>query len=80
MSEHFRNHERTYTVATPFDTVFPLKKANFDGIEVAVPGKVKEYLQGRYGQDISPVKVYDPVTGQYEKVSSHPYWQTVDMK
>jgi hypothetical protein len=80
LSEKFKNREQVYTVATPFDTVFPLKKAYFDGIEVLVPGKTKEYLQGRYGADISPVKVYDPITGQYEKDASHPYWQNLDMR
>ncbi len=80
ISDKFKAREQVYTVATPFDTVFPLKKAYFDGIEVLVPGKTKEYLQGRYGADISPVKVYDPITGQYEKDASHPYWQNLNMR
>lgn len=73
-SEAMKNRERRYTIATPFDNVFPLKKANFDGLEVAVPGMTKEYLQARYGHDISPPKVYDPITNNYEKDLNHPYW------
>ena len=62
-------------MATPFALVFPLKKAYFDGIGVFVPGKTKEYLQQRYGDNIDPVKTYNAQTGQYEKDLSHPYWK-----
>ncbi|MBI2742442.1 MAG: LicD family protein [Chlamydiales bacterium] len=72
--ESLKIRERRYTVATPFDNIFPLKRAHFDGIEVAVPGMTKEYLQARYGHDIGPAKVYDATTGRYEKDLSHPYW------
>ena len=59
-----------------FDTLFPLKKAFFDGIEVFVPNQTKEYLQRLYGENLDPVKIYDPNTGCFEKDLSHPYWQT----
>ena len=71
----WKERERKYTVATPFALVFPLKKAYFDGIGVFVPGKTKEYLQQRYGDNIDPVKTYNAQTGQYEKDLSHPYWK-----
>jgi len=67
--------ESRFKVPSSYDTIFPLKKAYFDGIEVYVPNKTKEYLQERYGENISPVKVYNELTGQYEKDPSHPYWQ-----
>lgn len=73
--ESMKIRERRYTVATPFDLIFPLKKAHFDGIEVLVPGRTVEYLQQRYGENIGPAKVYDPITGCYEKDLTHPYWQ-----
>jgi phosphorylcholine metabolism protein LicD len=75
MSEAWKIRERRYTVPTPFDVVFPLKMAQFDGIEIPVPNQIVKYLQGRYGENIGPVKIYNETTGQYEKDESHPYWQ-----
>jgi hypothetical protein len=67
--------ERRYCVPTPFHVVFPLKRGMLDGIEVPVPNQTKRYLQYRYGENIEPAKIYDPITGNYEKDLSHPYWQ-----
>lgn len=75
LPESWKIRERRFTIPTSFDIVFPLKKATFDGIEVFVPAKTKEYLQQRYGENIEPAKIYDEKTGQYEKDLSHPYWQ-----
>jgi hypothetical protein len=75
MVESWKVRERRFTVPSSFDTVFPLKKANFDGIEVYVPNNTKKYLQERYGDNISPARIYNDVTGEYEKDLSHPYWQ-----
>jgi len=75
MVESWKMRERRFLVPTPYEMVFPLKKAYFDGIEVNVPNKTKEYLQARYGENISPAKIYNEVTGLYEKNLSHPYWQ-----
>ncbi len=72
--EWFKDRERPFTVPAPFSTVFPLKKATFDGIEVFVPNKTKEYLQRLYGENLDPVKIYNPQSGRYEKDLSHPYW------
>ena len=63
---------------TPNEVVFPLRKATLDGIPVFVPNQIKTYLQMRYGEDLRPVRVYDKVTGQYEKVADHPYWAGVN--
>lgn len=68
--------ERHYKTPVAFDAVFPLKKALFDGIEVFVPNDTKTYLQRYYGEDLSPPKIYNPKTGQYEKDPTHPYWKT----
>jgi LicD family len=73
--EWFKIRERPFCVPAAFDTVFPLKRAFFDGVEVFVPNKTKEYLQRLYGENLDPVKVYDPKTGQFEKDLTHPYWQ-----
>jgi phosphorylcholine metabolism protein LicD len=75
LPESWKKRERSYAKKTPFDIVFPLKRASFDGFEVLVPNKTKEYLQMRYGENIAPVKLYDSKTGAYEKDPSHPYWK-----
>ncbi len=67
--------EGRYTIPTPFSYVFPLKKISFDGVDAYVPNKTEKYLQQRYGENIAPVKIYNPVTGNYEKDETHPYWQ-----
>jgi hypothetical protein len=73
--EWFKVRERKFTRPVAFDTVFPLKKMDFDGIEVFVPNDTQKYLQRCYGENLNPVKVYIPVTNSYEKDLSHPYWQ-----
>ena len=73
--EWWRIRERRFKVPVAFDTVFPLKKATFDGIQVFVPNDTVKYLQRCYGENLDPAKVYDPITGHYEKDLNHPYWQ-----
>jgi hypothetical protein len=75
--EWWKIRERRFKVPVAFDTVFPLKRALLDGIEVFVPNQIKPYLQRCYGENLDPAKVYDPVTGNYEKDLTHPYWQRV---
>lgn len=72
--EWWKIRERRYKVPVAFDTVFPLKRANFDGVEVFVPNDTVKYLQRYYGENLEPVKIYDPITQRYEKDLSHPYW------
>ncbi len=69
--------EKKFTVPVSYDAVFPLKRALFDGIEVNVPRDVVTYLQRYYGENLSPSKVYDPITQKYEKDLNHPYWKQV---
>jgi hypothetical protein len=75
LPESWKIRERRFTLATSFDIVFPLKKASFDGIEVFVPRQTEKYLQQRYGDNIGPAKVYNEISGEYERDLSHPYWQ-----
>lgn len=74
LPESWKIRERRYTMATPFSFVFPLRKANFDGVEVYVPNRTKDYLQQRY-QNLEPSRIYSSITGQYEKDLDHPYWK-----
>ncbi|OGN64351.1 MAG: hypothetical protein A3E80_05025 [Chlamydiae bacterium RIFCSPHIGHO2_12_FULL_49_9] len=73
--EWWKIRERRFKIPASFETVFPLKKAMLDEIEVFVPHDCKKYLQRYYGENLSPAKVYDPITNRYEKDFSHPYWQ-----
>lgn len=75
MRESWKIRERRFTNPVPYDWIFPLRRANFDGIVVPVPNRTKEFLQSKYGENIEPAKVYNPDTGQWEKDVSHPYWQ-----
>lgn len=75
LPEGWRIRERKYTKPAPFDMIFPLRRAQLDGIDVYVPNKTKEYLHLRYGENIEPCMVFDPQTNSYEKDLNHPYWQ-----
>lgn len=75
MTKKWKIRERRFVRSMPYDQVFPLKKTQFDGLEVYVPNRTKEYLQQIYGKDLRPAKVYNAETGLYEKDLTHPYWQ-----
>ncbi|HSX12704.1 MAG TPA: LicD family protein [Rhabdochlamydiaceae bacterium] len=75
LSEKFKLCEKRFTKPMPFDYIFPLKKAVFEGIEVPVPNKIVPYLQTFYGENLEPVKIYNEITSEYEKDLSHPYWK-----
>lgn len=75
MTTAWKTYESRYVNPVAYEVVFPLRKAQFDGIEVCVPNKTKEYLQALYGENIGPIKIYSEVTGEYERDLSHPYWQ-----
>jgi hypothetical protein len=75
LPEGWKMRERLYTKPSKIEDVFPLKLAKFDGLLLPVPNKTKEYLQLRYGENIGPVKIFNPKTNEYEKDLSHPYWQ-----
>lgn len=75
MPESWKIRERRMLFPTPYEVIFPLRKTNFDGIEVCVPNQTLLYLQQRYGENIDPPKVYNENTCEYEKDLSHPYWQ-----
>ncbi|MBI3237057.1 MAG: LicD family protein [Chlamydiales bacterium] len=57
-----------------FDTLFPLKKANFDGLTVWAPNDVVCYLESKYNGNLEPSNVWDEETQRYRKVEDHPYW------
>lgn len=75
LTEKFKNCEKRFTKPIPFDYIFPLKKALFEGMELPVPNKIVPYLQTFYGENLEPVKIYNEQTRDYEKDLSHPYWK-----
>jgi phosphorylcholine metabolism protein LicD len=75
LSKKLKACEKRFTKPMPFDYIFPLKKALFEGMEVAVPNKIVPYLQTFYGDNLEPNRVYNETTGNYEKDLSHPYWK-----
>jgi len=74
MAESWKIRERMFGKPVPFDVIFPIKKAHFDGIDIPVPNQTRVYLTYKYGPNIEPVKVYNKETDEYEKDLSHPYW------
>ncbi len=58
----------------PAAVLFPLKRAQFDGIEVSIPQNRERYLKNIYDEDLGPTKIWDPQKGKYCKVENHPYW------
>lgn len=75
LPESWKIRERRFVIDTPIEYVFPLKKAEFDGMTAFVPNQTVNYLKQRYGENIGPAKVFNSVTNRYEKDLSHPYWQ-----
>ncbi|MBS0629612.1 MAG: LicD family protein [Verrucomicrobia bacterium] len=71
----WKTREKRYSTPMPFSNIFPLKRAFYEGIEVPVPGNTEKYLQVFYGENLSPARIYNEVTGNYEKDPTHPYWQ-----
>ncbi len=57
-----------------FETIFPLKKVNFDGVEVWAPRDIVTFLKSKYGENLEPTMVWIPETRTYQKVEGHPYW------
>jgi len=75
LPEWWKIRERRFTVPVDISTVFPLKQAVFDGISVYVPNDTQKYLHRFYDKNLAPAKIYDSLTGQYEKDLTHPYWE-----
>jgi len=74
MASDWKDRERTQIVPIPYDVVFPLKSASFDGIEIPIPNQTARFIQYKYGPNISPPRIYSEKTNSYEKDLTHPYW------
>lgn len=68
--------ESAFQRPVPFEVLFPLKKAHFDGVEVLIPQDPEQYLKRCYGDNLAPARIYNSNTDAYEKDLSHPYWKT----
>jgi hypothetical protein len=58
-----------------YEEMFPLKKANFDGVTVWAPNNVVAFLQSKYGENLDPTMVWDEELKDYKKVEDHPYYK-----
>jgi|JI10StandDraft_1071094.scaffolds.fasta_scaffold147875_4 hypothetical protein len=74
MATAWKERERLQKKPIPFEVIFPLKKGTFDGIDVPVPNQTTRFLTYKYGPNLSPPRLYNPETEQYEKDLTHPYW------
>lgn len=72
----WKNDELRGMKPLAFDVVFPLKRAQFDGVEVLAPHDVVTYLESKYDGNLAPSNLWDPECQCYKKVEDHPYWQT----
>ncbi len=68
--------EMVFTKPLVYETVFPLKKAKFDGLEVWAPHDIEGFLKEKYGENLDPVMVWNESIKKYERVEDHPYWLT----
>ena len=58
-----------------YEDVFPLKKANFDGLTVWAPNNVVTFLQSKYGENLNPSNIWDEESQCYIRDLNHPYWK-----
>lgn len=72
--DSWKKGERKCTNPLRFDQVFPLKKAEFDGLLVWAPHNVVAFLQSKYGENLNPSMLWDEESKSYIKVLDHPYW------
>ena len=75
--DSWKQIERKCTKPLHFDQVFPLKKAEFDGLVVWAPHNVVEFLQTKYGENLDPCMLWDETSKSYIKVPNHSYWQYI---
>lgn len=68
-----KNRELPQQKPVGLDAMFPLKLARFEDEFFRAPNNTQAVLEKQYG-DISPAKIWNPETKQFEKVEGHPYW------
>lgn len=73
--DDWKKPERAMVTPYPYDTLFPLKRAQFDGIAVWVPNNIEAFLKSKYGENLDPTMVWNENTKKYDKVEDHPYWK-----
>lgn len=79
LSDRWRGYEARYVKPIAFETIFPLKMVEFDGLWLPVPHRTKDFLSLFYGDIEHPVRFYSEETDNYEKDLNHPYWQEVNV-
>ena len=75
LPDDWKKPERAMVKPYSYETIFPLKRAQFDGISVWVPNDTETFLKAKYGENLDPTMVWNEATKKYDKVEDHPYWQ-----
>lgn len=75
MPHSWKKEELRCTKPLRYRDIFPLKKAKFDELILWAPNDVVTFLQSKYGENLSPAKIWDESTKSYKKVENHPYYQ-----
>lgn len=75
LPKKWKVREQPFKTPVPLSTLFPLKKAFFEGREVRVPHDIVAWLQSKYGENLSPARVWSDELQDYQKIEGHPYWK-----
>jgi hypothetical protein len=73
--DSWKKFELVTVCPLPYNVIFPLKRADFDGVLTWVPNQIIPYLQSKYGENLNPTMVWDEAVQNYCKVQGHPYWK-----
>lgn len=74
LPKKWKRFEEVLTKPIPYEVMFPLKKTQFDGIDVWVPHNLEKFLHFKYGENLTPTMIWDEESQSYLKVKNHPYW------
>ena len=75
LPKKWKVREQPFKTPVSLSTLFPLKKALFEGREVRVPHDIVGWLQSKYGENLSPARVWSDALQDYQKIEGHPYWK-----
>ncbi|HEY2809909.1 MAG TPA: LicD family protein [Rhabdochlamydiaceae bacterium] len=73
--DSWKKGERKCTKPLKFEQMFPLKRAEFDGLLVWAPQDAVAFLQSKYGENLEPSMLWDKAAKAFVKVADHPYWK-----
>lgn len=75
VSQKWKDREHHLMIDIPYETLFPLKTIFFEGFEVHVPCEIEGWLHEKYGENLAPARIWNPILQEYVKDADHPYWK-----